>query len=288
MSTISVQRACTAAEASTLVGTAVPLPGASCTLLGSPDVGSEPLRVVDADTGDTVAIVTRLSRRDATRLRECVQTFEIAKVGRLSGAAGGKTDGRTFGWSPQRVLARREACRPTGAAVQHPAAHRVLVDFAGQFGRQFRELMPERAADDETTLLSILGDWMMEPDALWTSGVINRTAALPYHRDTANLRTWSAMPTLRYKVRGGLLHLPEYNMAFACGDGDVSWFCGKDLVHGVTPMTSPADGYRYSVVYYALQGMKNCRTVAEETRTAAARRTVRERLMADDLRVRLA
>src|SRR3546814_4509638 len=42
--------------------------------------------------------------------------------------------------------------------------------------------------------------------------------------------------------------------------------------------TSP-DGYRISVVYYALQGLKDCHTFAEETAYARRRRAERE----DDL-----
>ena len=69
----------------------------------------------------------------------------------------------------------------------------------------------------------------------------------------------------------------------------MTWFCGKELVHGVTPMwTKGPDAYRFSVVYYALKGMKDCRTVAEETTQSAARRTAREHGMADAARAALA
>jgi hypothetical protein len=36
------------------------------------------------------------------------------------------------------------------------------------------------------------------------------------------------------------------------------------------------DAYRVSVVYYALRGLKDCHTFAEETARAAVRRTERE------------
>src|SRR3546814_11522396 len=49
--------------------------------------------------------------------------------------------------------------------------------------------------------------------------------------------------------------------------------CSSDL-----KKTSP-DGYRISVVYYALQGLKDCHTFAEETAYARRRRAERE----DDL-----
>ncbi len=36
------------------------------------------------------------------------------------------------------------------------------------------------------------------------------------------------------------------------------------------------DGYRYSIVYYALRGMKDCFTYAVETKRAQHKRTERE------------
>lgn len=46
------------------------------------------------------------------------------------------------------------------------------------------------------------------------------------------------------------------------------------------------DGYRYSVVYYALKGMKDCFTHAVETAYALRKRTEREQSIAHDLKTR--
>lgn len=84
-------------------------------------------------------------------------------------------------------------------------------------------------------------------------------------------------------MRGGYLDIPEYNLVCACRDGYVSFFVGQQLVHGVTPMTPQAkDSYRYSVVYYALRGMKDCFTTAIEQKRAKATRSNREDNMAID------
>src|SRR3546814_9621545 len=85
------------------------------------------------------------------------------------------------------------------------------------------------------------------------------------------------MPVIRRAVSGGHLHIPEYGITVPCRDGYAVAFFGKRLVHGVTPLkkTSP-DGYRISVVYYALQGLKDCHTFAEETAYARRRRPARE------------
>ena len=80
--------------------------------------------------------------------------------------------------------------------------------------------------------------------------------------------------------------MPEYGLVAPCGDATVSFFQGYKWVHGVTPITyvggkaSREAGYRISVVYYALSGMKNCREAAEETAYGRERRTERERDMA--------
>jgi hypothetical protein len=79
---------------------------------------------------------------------------------------------------------------------------------------------------------------------------------------------------------GGYLSVPEYGLVCACRDGYAVFFPGHELVHGVTPMqTTAPDGYRYSVVYYALRGMKDCFTAAMETQHAKKKRTEREREM---------
>lgn len=289
MPDIPVRRVLTEEEASALVGTRVQ-EHYDTTL---PRVGAEPVRLVDTDTREVIGIITKLPPDQLARLRAAVLGLRMETVARMSGQAGGMMGkaggGRTFGWSPKRVVNGRESCRATSAARDHPQQHRVLADLAGWLGNHFRELMPARAAEDAAVLRQVRSDWLMDEDALWTSGVVNDAALLPYHRDSMNFHTWSAMPTLRYGTRGGCLHLPEYDIAFPARDGEVTWFCGRDLVHGVTPM-APAreDAYRFSIVYYALAGMKDCASFAEETTQAAARRTERERRIAEEARAKLA
>lgn len=243
------------------------------------------VRVYDLDTGELIGIVTRLDRPRRAALRATVLSIKygqnVARQGRDMNVRG-----VVFGYSPKKPIARQEGCRRSAMSRDREDVSAVLEDIAGALGREFKSLYPERAAADETTVKSnVLDDWRMHEDSLWTSGVINQSTVLPYHRDGNNFDTWSAMPTIRYGMDDGRLHVPEYDLVFPCGDGDVTWFFGKDLVHGVTPMTPRReDAYRYSVVFYSIQGMKNCRTFAEETRNAARARTARERAAADAIR----
>jgi hypothetical protein len=128
----------------------------------------------------------------------------------------------------------------------------------------------------------VLPEWRLAPGSLWTSGVINYVSQLPYHRDGNNFDAWSVMPVLRYGVRGGYLHIPEYGIVAPCRNGQVVAFYGKRVVHGVTPMRRlRPDGYRISCVYYALRGLRNCAEYAVEVGRARRRRTERERSLAE-------
>jgi hypothetical protein len=189
---------------------------------------------------------------------------------------------RTFGFAPPRIVTRRESCSLTALSRDQPEVEGVLETYADQFSGMLTQINPDIITADQSTLGEILPEWRMGEAKLWTSGVVNDTAALPYHRDGFNFATWSAMPVLRRGVRGGYLHLPEFGVAFACADSTVTLFPGKRYVHGVTPLlrVRKDDGYRISIVYYALRGMKDCRTAAEETRKAQTKRTEREAAMA--------
>ncbi|WIC89120.1 oxidoreductase [Arthrobacter phage Kharcho] len=286
VTTVSVERVATAAEATTLVGEAV---AATTPNIPSPKTSGDITRVVDKADGMVVGIITKLDPEWTANLRRAVITIEMGSVARMGGRMAG--GGRTFGWSPKRVMNGRETCRAASAASNYPSQHEVLSSLAKHLTDQFADLLPDRAAADQTVLQEVLEDWKMEEGALWTSGVINKSATLPYHRDGMNFQTWSAMPSLRKGMEGGHLHLPEYDITFPVRDGEVTWFCGKDLVHGVTPMKikkKVPGAYRYSIVYYALSGMKDCRTFAEETTISAQLRTERELRMAAEIKDRLA
>lgn len=244
----------------------------------------ERIILLDEDSREVIGAVTRLDDRLRPRIRRVVLDLRYGE-GVARHAAGMTRKGATFGYAPPKVIARQEACRITMTARDNPEAARVLDDTALALTAEFDGLFPERAAHDRKVVDEILPDWRMGDESLWTSGVINQANVLPYHRDGNNLDTWSAMPVLRSGMDGGVLHVPEYDLVFPCGDGTVTWFYGRGLVHGVTPMRRRnADAYRYSIVFYALRGMEDCATYAEETVRAAVRRTTRERTEAAKIR----
>lgn len=285
--TITVKRRVTSDEASSLVGTDVETD--LTPTFRSPKDG-DAVTVIDEDTGERVAVVSRLRPEHRRALRRLVTGMKYGQnVARQGGKKNMSVKGATFGYAPARPLARQEGCRSTATTRDNPDAAALLNAIASHLTAEFERLNPDRAHSDRDTLNQrIRPDWRLNGDSLWTSGVINQTTLLPYHRDGNNLDTWSAMPSVRYGMDGGHLHVPEYDLVFPVSDGDVSWFYGKRLVHGVTPMhRRRPDGYRYTVVFYAIQAMQNCRSYAEETRRAAAARTAREREQARLIREQL-
>lgn len=197
------------------------------------------------------------------------------------------TRSRTFGYRPRAAINRQEGCSATAFARDDPWRESVLDDAAGRLQRFMADALgQDLVAADRERLSAIRPDWFLGESDLWTSGVINRSSRLPYHRDRFNFPTWSAMPVLRRGVTGGYLSIPEYDAVIECRDGHAILFPGYDLVHGVSPMDVHGDGYRYSIVYYALRGMKDCHTAAEETARAQRVRSEREQKMADGLRQR--
>lgn len=232
--------------------------------------------VHDVTTTEPVLAVFPLE--DAAAFRRAVLQINMESVGRAKNYA---SRSRTFGYRPRRVTHGRESCGVTSLAIDRPDIETLLEVYADQFSAMLDAIDPTIRPADAERLGEVLPGWRFGEAKLWTSGVVNDTAQLPYHRDRFNFSTWSAMPVVRRGTRGGHLHLPEYGVTLPCADSTVILFPGERLMHGVTPIKRVADdGYRISVVYYALRGMKTCLEYATELGQAAAARTQREADMA--------
>lgn len=269
--TTTARRALTPDEASRMVGEKVPW--------REPDL-TEATVATDADTGEPAFAYLPVGR--VGELRRAVLGFDFDRS--TQRASGISNTSRTFGYAPKRPVYQREACRNTRLAVEDPDGHEELIQFARRVQQQLADTFPTVAAADVETMRAVDDEWKLG-ETTWTSGVINQSSSLPYHRDAFNFDVWTSMPVLRRHMRGGYLHIPEYDVTIASRDGWAVFFPGWELVHGVTPMQATRrDGYRYSVVYYALRGMKDCFTHAVEEGQARARRTERERDMAARLK----
>jgi hypothetical protein len=268
---IPIKRVMTSDEATERVGTTVEPREANVREAGI---------YVDADTNEPFLAYFPMEE-EVSLLRRSVLNIKYSTT-RRSGM-GFDNQSRTFGMAPRKTMQQRESCRPTSLANEQPEEHSVIVAFADKFARMFKEFAPDLFENDNNVIndSGIDQEWRMTDDALWTSGVINKSSQLPFHRDGFNYETWSAMPVIRKGMNGGYLQFIEYDAVIACADGWVLFFPGYKYVHGVTPMEARRpDAYRYSIVYYALRGMKDCFTFAVETAQGKVKRTERETHMA--------
>jgi hypothetical protein len=106
---------------------------------------------------------------------------------------------------------------------------------------------------------------------------------MPYHRDRNNFATWSIQACVRANVAGGTLSVPEFDLRVPCADGTLIAFWGQRYVHGVTPLAPRprSVAYRFTIVFYALRGMKDCAETAFEQAEGRARRAERESRIAN-------
>lgn len=234
-----------------------------------------PAVVKDEATGLPVLVVARYPA-DLAGLRQAMRAFPCA--GGMVRSAGIRNPGGAFGYLARKPHMRRNGCAPCLAATTAPAEHNVICGAAAHLAAQLHELVPARADNDQRLADRLIRrEWMVADEAWWTSGVVNWMSPLPYHYDQNNAQTWSAMPVVRRGVQGGHLHIPEYDLVLECRDGDVVYFAGWDMIHGVTPLNkTDRDGYRISAVFYTIQSMARCLTPDEEFRRGRAERSARE------------
>jgi hypothetical protein len=238
-------------------------------------------KVFDAASGELV-LITAPYTGDVKAYRAACLAMPTSTTYRASGI---RNDSQVFGYVGRRAVLKREGCRACSAADDAPEAHAVLCEAAAHLAEQFAALHPDQAARDRAQAAAVHDDWKLAGSP-WTSGVLNKTSALGYHFDRNNFPgSWSAMICLRRGVDGGHLHLPKYDVVIPCLDGQVVYFPGSLLMHGVTPFTvSRIDGYRFTAVYYSVAGMAHCLPAADELGAAQAARTAREDRIAEGIR----
>lgn len=270
----TVRRTISTADADELVGTRVQDREPS-TMLRNPGLWT------DADSGEPV--LGLLPCKELRTLRETILSVDAGSMtGVYRSGSGNRNRSATFGYRPRKPAMSQEGCVLTAFNRDHPEAAAFLTHYADVLTAQLGSAFPEIEVMGRDVIEQVLPDWRLSNHSLWTSGVINKESALPYHRDGNNFDAWSVMPVIRSGVRGGHLHIPEYDLVVPCRDGIAVAFFGKRLVHGVTPMRKiREDAYRVSIVYYALRGLKDCHTFAEETAYAGKSRAERESRLAE-------
>lgn len=222
--------------------------------------------------GKVIAIYTLLED-DAMPILAACNSIRYDKTLRTNGL---KTTSRVFGYLPRNVL-RQDFCNVTSLAKEAPAANKIISEFGAILTDHYKRYAPDTFQEHEVELGAKIKDEYRIPRSVFTSGIINKNNPLKYHFDTGNIRdVFSVMLVLRESVDGGLLCLPEFDVAFFLQNKALFMFDGQGILHGVTPMTIREGGYRYSLVYYAMMGLWKCLTLSEEMARIKNLRTDRE------------
>lgn len=231
----------------------------------------EDTAIVDARTGEVVVVYMVPAKRLATQLANALARVGWEQGGwdrdffgpnastttRLSGVV---VTHATFGYQPPVPMRRRWACCRSQFNDKNPDAMAVLTEFCRLAEHVFRIQASEVHDRTASRVRDLIAPAWLIGGTPWTSGVINKTAALPYHRDQSNVPgSWSAMLGCRREVEGGMLHLADYNVYLPVEHGSITIMDGQSVTHGVTPLRLKASrGFRYTVVTYAKTAMGKC------------------------------
>ena len=228
--------------------------------------------LVDGDTDEIVGAQVKLDGYDELvrdlrqRLRFSVKWHVPNPKGTNERLSGIKATTRVFGFAPPNPLRnQRWTATPTKLHVDSPEVFDDLRSLSQPVWDLFTAVTPKQAHEHRRLVEPIHRDWWFG-GAPFTSGIVNRASVLPYHVDRGNVAgSWSAMLMIRQNVDGGRLHLPEYGVTLGVPHLSLTLFNGQSMWHGVTPMRkSTADGYRFSVVWYAKSMFLKCRSIKEE------------------------
>ena len=238
------------------------------------DGDGAPIAVMVTLQGRSAQLIATLGRLLHRTKAPWTDTQIVSQRGsaRLSGI---KYPNMTFGTVAPAPLRRRYGCRYAGLHAQRPDLVALLADIYVDSWAQFRTLLPAIAQQTMSSSEAAIHDDWRFCDTPWTSGILNHTAALPYHRDSGNLPgTWSAMIMCKRGVTGGELHLPEYGVLLDVPDKSLCIFDGQAAWHGVTPFElRNAESYRFSAVMYAKQACRECGPAHAEPDRAAKEAT---------------
>jgi hypothetical protein len=213
-------------------------------------------------------LLTELTRT----LRFGIKYQNPTAAARLSGI---KASNEYFGTVPPQPTRRRYACREARLYTSLPHLKGIIDQLTKQMFENFQLYFPDECArHTELVEQSILPDWWIA-DTPFTSGIINDKSALPYHKDSGNLQgTWSMMLCLRNGTAGGGLHIPEYDINLGIPDRSLTIFEGQRLWHGVNPLVyRKNDPYRFTLVWYVKEQIRNCSCIKDEPLRAAKKAT---------------
>lgn len=213
---------------------------------------------------------------DSSAVVQALQSidFDIIKQNRTSGMI---SHSRSFGFTPRRTL-RTDFCHAAKLAEENPHAHHVICSYAENAAKWYERHNPEIFAKHAGLMDEHISGEYRIPESVFTSGVVNKNSAIPYHFDAGNFKeVWSCMLAFKKDCDGGHLSVPEYGIGFEIANNTLFMFDGQGVLHGVTPIKLKSRaGFRYTVVYYSLQQIWNCLPITDELLRIRQKKTERE------------
>jgi hypothetical protein len=235
---------------------------------------NESCMLIDEDTAQIIAIYFVMPETPSALLTSLL-SIKYGTNKRLQGLI---THSRIFGWRPREKV-RNDFCSSASLAATNPKEHGIIIDFAKQLTKYYKEFSPEIFKEhDDIAHDNVLKEWLIE-DTPFSSGIINQNNALHYHYDSGNFKeVYSNMVAFKSNIKGGYLSIPEYDIGLEIATNSVLLFDGQKLLHGVTPIKLlNENSYRYTVVYYTLKQMWQCEPVTDEVARYKEKRTTLER-----------
>lgn len=169
---------------------------------------------------------------------------------------------------------RHPYCRATAFTAGQVEAWESLLSMVGVAAELMRKDMPVRFARQRDFVRSCRQEYVIhvdgKPTPFTTLTVNNNVAPSGVHTDKGDFKDGIGMIgcVRRGLYSGALLVFPEYGVGVDLHDGDLLFFNSHDW-HGVTPMLKQSeDAERITVVYYAREKMKACKSMADELANA--------------------
>lgn len=158
-----------------------------------------------------------------------------------------------IGGVPSRPQARRPY--PNVSSVHRSKAARGFIRAMKYLAQLTEELISQHMPEQHSKQIQIL-DNAIEPrlrfSKMFTSSISNYNISAPFHQDNGNLKnTVNAIINKKFKVSGGNLYVPDFNLVFDGCDNSLVVYPAWMSIHGVTPIHAKnKSGYRNSLVFY--------------------------------------
>lgn len=206
--------------------------------------------------GKSIGVYVNIDKALLGGMRRVARDTKFTKTQRTWGLP---TQSSVFGALPRNPL-RNDRCRFSKQTNDERKNFAESFAFGEKVGELYKMYLPEEYEQNDKLIRENIDESWLPSGVPFTTCNFNVNHAIKYHRDTGNFKgVFSNVLILKEGVTGGLLVFPELKIAFEQSDGALGIFDGQKWIHGVTPIIqTKKTGYRASIVFYALEGMKKC------------------------------